>query len=56
MSPALEPNATPHDLQHTWATWFYAITKDPLLLKTEGSESGLQIGEKPVDRSGGPPR
>ena len=28
--------ATPHDLRHTWATWFYAITKDTLLLKAEG--------------------
>jgi integrase len=27
---------TPHDLRHTWATWFYAITKDTLLLKAEG--------------------
>ena len=27
---------TPHDLRHTWATWFYAVSKDQLLLRDEG--------------------
>lgn len=27
---------TVHDLRHTWATWFYALSKDQLLLKDEG--------------------
>lgn len=27
---------TPHVCRHTWATWFYAVTKDPLRLKSEG--------------------
>lgn len=26
----------PHSCRHTWATWFYAQTKNPLLLKIEG--------------------
>ena len=28
--------ATPHVMRHTWATWFYAQTKDVLRLKQEG--------------------
>lgn len=27
---------TPHICRHSWATWFYAQTKDPLRLKEEG--------------------
>lgn len=27
---------SPHDLRHTWASWFYAATKDLLLLQDEG--------------------
>lgn len=27
---------TPHICRHTWATWFYAQTRDPLRLKREG--------------------
>lgn len=27
---------TPHVARHSWATWFYSQTKDPLLLKMEG--------------------
>ena len=27
---------TPHGLRHTWASWHYAIHKDPMLLKVEG--------------------
>lgn len=33
----LEPSSyTPHTCRHTWATWFYAQTKDVLRLKNEG--------------------
>lgn len=33
----LDPHVyTPHVCRHTWATWFYAVTKDPLKLKSEG--------------------
>ena len=37
---------TPHDLRHTWATWFYALTKDPLLLKAEGGWATLAMVER----------
>lgn len=33
---------TPHVLRHTWATWHYAVYKDPLKLKHEG---GWRSGE-----------
>lgn len=33
---------TPHVLRHTWATWHYAVHKDPLKLKHEG---GWRSGE-----------
>ena len=39
-------NATPHDLRHTWATWFYAASKDPLLLKDEGGWASLTMVER----------
>ncbi len=37
---------SPHDLRHTWATWFYALTKDPLLLKAEGGWATLAMVER----------
>jgi integrase len=40
------PQVTPHDLRHTWATWFYALTKDPLLLKAEGGWKSLKMVER----------
>lgn len=36
----------PHDLRHTFATWFYALSKDPLLLKVEGGWKSLQMIER----------
>lgn len=41
-----KPFITPHDLRHTWATWFYALTKDLLLLKTEGDWSSVDMVER----------
>ncbi len=38
--------ATPHDLRHTWASWFYAVSKDPLLLKDEGGWKSLDMVER----------
>lgn len=38
--------ATPHDLRHTWASWFYAVSKDPLLLKMEGGWKSLNMIER----------
>ncbi|EYR84268.1 site-specific recombinase XerD [Shinella sp. DD12] len=32
----LSDEVTPHICRHTWATWHYAVNKDPLLLKKEG--------------------
>lgn len=29
-------DVTPHVLRHTWATWHYAVNRDPLALKAEG--------------------
>jgi len=40
------PNLRPHDLRHTWATWFYALTKDALLLKAEGGWQSVSMVER----------
>src|SRR3546814_8162454 len=37
---------TPHDLRDTWASWFYALSKDALLLKDEGGWSDLERSEE----------
>jgi integrase len=37
---------TPHDLRHTWASWFYAVSKDLLLLKAEGGWRTLSMVER----------
>ena len=37
---------TPHTCRHTWATWFYAITLDPMKLRTEGDWSSLSLVER----------
>lgn len=39
-------NATPHTLRHTWASWFYAASKDPLRLRTEGGWKSLSQVER----------
>jgi integrase len=41
-----DPSITPHGLRHTWATWFYAITKDPFLLRNEGGWSTIAMVER----------
>jgi integrase len=38
--------ATPHDLRHTWASWFYAVSKDTLLLKAEGGWNSIEMVER----------
>jgi integrase len=40
------PTLTPHDLRHTWATWFYAATKDFMRLKHEGGWKSLTMVER----------
>jgi len=42
----LDPELTPHDLRHTWASWHYALYKDPLRLKQEGGWSDLSLVER----------
>lgn len=36
----------PHDLRHSWASWFYALSKDLLLLKDEGGWRTLAMVER----------
>lgn len=37
---------TPHDLRHTWATWFYGLCRDPMLLRDEGGWGSLALVER----------
>lgn len=30
------PTITPHETRHTWATWYYAVHKNVLLLQRDG--------------------
>jgi len=39
----LNPDFTPHTCRHTWATWHYALHKDPLRLMQEGGWSSLDL-------------
>jgi integrase len=42
----LNPELTPHDLRHTWATWHYAVHKDLLALKEAGGWSSVALVER----------
>lgn len=42
----LDPELTPHDLRHTWASWHYAVHHDLLLLKAEGGWSSVALVER----------
>jgi integrase len=42
----LDPSYTPHTLRHTWASWHYALNKDPIRLKQEGGWSNLKLVER----------
>jgi integrase len=35
-NPVMVPMFTPHAMRHSWATWFYALGRNLLALKTEG--------------------
>ncbi|NHK29145.1 tyrosine-type recombinase/integrase [Parvularcula flava] len=37
---------TSHDLRHTWATWHYAMFRDPMRLKHDGHWSSLDMVER----------
>ena len=39
--PGLDPELTPHDLRHLWASWHYALHRDLLALKMEGAWSSV---------------
>jgi integrase len=42
----LDPELTPHDLRHTWASWHYAVNKDLLALKVGGGWSSVMLVER----------
>jgi integrase len=42
----LNPELTPHDLRHTWASWHYALHRDLLRLKEEGGWSSVTLVER----------
>jgi integrase len=42
----LDPELTPHDLRHTWASWRYALNRDLLALKIEGGWSSVLLVER----------
>jgi integrase len=42
----LDPELTPHDLRHTWASWHYARYKDLLRLKQDGGWSSVELVER----------
>jgi integrase len=42
----LNPDLTPHDLRHTWASWHYALHHDLLLLRNEGGWSSVKLVER----------
>jgi hypothetical protein len=49
----LDPELTPHDLRHTWASWHYALNRDLLALKIEGGWSSVALVE--LTRISSPP-
>lgn len=40
------PIVTPHATRHSWASWFYALTKDPFLLRHEGGWRSADMVER----------
>lgn len=44
----IDPELTQHDLRHTWASWHYAVHRDPLMLKLEGGWASLDQVERYV--------
>lgn len=42
----LDPDLTPHDLRHTWASWHYALNRDLLALKIAGGWSSVALVER----------
>ena len=42
----LDPQLTPHDLRHTWASWHYAVYRDLLKLNVDGGWSSVLLVER----------
>jgi integrase len=42
----LDPELTPHDLRHTWASWHYALHRDLLALRIDGQWSSIALVER----------
>jgi integrase len=42
----LNPEFTPHDCRHTWASWHYALHKDLIRLKQDGGWSSVALVER----------
>jgi site-specific recombinase XerD len=42
----LDPDLTPHDARHTWASWCYCLDPDPLKLMYMGGWSSLKLVER----------
>src|SRR5579883_1390812 len=42
----LNPDLSPHDLRHVWASWRYALHRDLLRLKVEGGWSSVALVER----------
>jgi len=40
------PQHGPHDLRHSFTSWFYALTRDLVLLADEGGWAGTKIVER----------
>lgn len=40
------PVLTPHTLRHTWATWHYAVHKDPMTLMVEGGWTKMDLVQR----------
>lgn len=44
--PVFATDVTPHVCRHTWASYFYALTKDPFKLRNEGGWSTVAMVER----------
>lgn len=42
----LDPELTPHDLRHTWASWQYALHRDLITLREVGAWSSVALVER----------
>lgn len=42
----IDREVSPHALRHTWASWHYAMHRDPLLLRHEGGWSSIAMVER----------